>query len=132
VFHFDVKRFLATPLRKQVIAVHFLLHGLHHKLPGDSLRLVFPPLLTLPVVALLHEVARPCTPLDGPFLAGVLTGYILYDMYHFAVHSPRFKHWPLFASMRKRHMSHHFQDQKSGYGITSPIWDAAFGTLCKK
>lgn len=40
------------------ITVHFLMHGIHHLLPQDPLRLVFPPLGLLPLIALVWSVWR--------------------------------------------------------------------------
>ncbi|HEX8467834.1 MAG TPA: sterol desaturase family protein, partial [Allosphingosinicella sp.] len=33
------------------------------------------------------------------------------------------------AEMKKRHMAHHFHDENGNYGITSFLWDRAFGTF---
>lgn len=42
VFHYEPK----TDLGKQL---HFLMHGVHHDYPNDSLRLVMPPVISLPL-----------------------------------------------------------------------------------
>lgn len=33
------------------------------------------------------------------------------------------------AEMKKRHMAHHFHDENGNFGITSFLWDRAFGTF---
>ena len=37
------------PDNRVCITLHFLMHGIHHYLPMDKLRLVMPPLLTMPL-----------------------------------------------------------------------------------
>jgi sterol desaturase/sphingolipid hydroxylase (fatty acid hydroxylase superfamily) len=32
------------------------------------------------------------------------------------------------AEMKRRHMAHHFHDERGNYGITSFLWDKLFGT----
>lgn len=55
----DLRR--ALPLLCRTNTVHFLLHGVHHKHPLDSYRLVFPPALTIIFVALVS--APPAIPI---------------------------------------------------------------------
>ena len=70
------------------ITFHFLFHGCHHKHPMDALRLVFPPVLAIPIAfgfysfySLLCGAA-----LAKLVIAGSLTGYVAYDMTHYACH----------------------------------------------
>lgn len=63
-------RKLGTPAR----TVHFILHGLHHKVPSDPYRLVFPP---VPAVMIATAIYQTCFFLfDHPklILSGGLTG----------------------------------------------------------
>ena len=41
--------------------MHFLLHGVHHLLPMDPMRLVFPPVLTILFIGPFYFLFR-CTP----------------------------------------------------------------------
>lgn len=109
--------------------IHFLIHGVHHKHPSDPLRLVMPPLLSLPIMAAGYLVLRPvCGPgLVFPVWAGFLVGYIGYDMVHYHVHHARPRTW-VEQMLRRRHMLHHFRDNGSFFGVSAPWWDTVFGT----
>lgn len=66
-------------------------------------------------------------------LAGALIGYLSYDMIHYYIHhgSPRNRY---FYMLKRTHYNHHFVNHDKGFGISSPVWDFAFGTaiLLKK
>ncbi|KAG0041329.1 fatty acid alpha-hydroxylase, partial [Gryganskiella cystojenkinii] len=106
------------------LTAHFLLHGIHHYLPMDRLRLVMPPALAvalaLPLNALGHSIFadnRAYAVMSGAFM-----GYVLYDLTHFFLHhsNQRFEH---FREMKTYHLAHHYKNYEGGYGITSKIWD---------
>jgi sterol desaturase/sphingolipid hydroxylase (fatty acid hydroxylase superfamily) len=65
-----------------------------------------------------------------PFSAGFLAGYLAYDMTHYALHHHKPK-TRLGRRLRELHMRHHFQDDTTGFGISAPYWDRAFGTYTK-
>ena len=112
--------------------LHFLIHGVHHVHPSDPLRLVMPPLMSAPIMLGAFIVLRlVCGPaLVLPVLAGFLVGYVAYDMLHFHVHHGRSRtRWG--AELRRRHMHHHFQDDRRGFGISCPWWDDIVGTAAK-
>jgi sterol desaturase/sphingolipid hydroxylase (fatty acid hydroxylase superfamily) len=56
-----------------------------------------------------------------------IIGYVCYDMIHYATH-----HLPmrgrLMKALKRQHMQHHFQNPDERYGVSTPIWDVAFGT----
>jgi len=62
-----------------------------------------------------------------PFFAGFVFGYLCYDMLHYATH-----HFPMKtrvgAWLKHYHLLHHYQDERYGYGVSSPLWDYVFGT----
>jgi sterol desaturase/sphingolipid hydroxylase (fatty acid hydroxylase superfamily) len=109
--------------------IQFLVHGVHHDHPSDPLRLVMPPLMSLPIVAVAWLVLRLAwgAQLVVPVLAGFVAGYMLYDALHFHVHhgTPRTRlgNW-----LRYRHMHHHFRDDSSWFGVSAPWWDLVFAT----
>ncbi len=112
---------------------HWMFHGVHHDYPSDPLRLVMAPSISLPLGAaffLLFYLFLG-TPAVFSFSAGFFIGYLMYDMTHYAVH-----HFPikgrLFGMLRELHMRHHFQDPDRGFGVSSPLWDAVFGTTLKR
>ena len=59
---------------------------------------------------------------------GVLAGYSFYEVLHRRIHLRA----PLNAYgrwARRHHLLHHFGKSDMNHGVTSPIWDLAFGTL---
>ena len=63
-----------------------------------------------------------------PVFAGTSTGYLIYDLIHYATH-----HWPLrwgyLKYLKRYHMKHHYKMDDAYYGVTSPVWDYAFNTI---
>ena len=112
--------------------IHFLLHGVHHVLPSDPLRLVMPPLMSVPLMGFAAFVISAVldAPLRDGVIAGFLIGYVLYDEIHYHIHhrTPRTK---LELWLRKLHLQHHFRDPERGYGVSAPYWDYIFGTALK-
>lgn len=132
VFHADD----SIPDNGVSILAHFLLHGIHHKVPMDRNRLVMPPVLFGVLASLGYGLFRALF-LDtllswGPFHAvfgSVLVGYVWYDLTHYSQHhaSNLVGHM---ADMRRYHMKHHFNGQQGvGFGITTKLWDRVFGTV---
>lgn len=109
--------------------VQFLIHGVHHVHPNDPLRLVMPPLLSLPIMAIALGVSRLIVGPDlaWPALAGFITGYLAYDMTHYWLHhgKPKSAFW---RRLRALHMAHHFRDETKAFGVLSYWWDGVFGT----
>jgi dihydroceramide fatty acyl 2-hydroxylase len=109
--------------------IHFLTHGIHHAHPSDPLRLVMPPLMSAPIVALAWAVISLVfgAPLKFPVMAGFLMGYVIYDELHYHLHNrqPRTR---IGAWLRWAHMVHHFRNPERGFGISAPYWDYVFGT----
>ncbi|HEX8959828.1 MAG TPA: sterol desaturase family protein [Solirubrobacterales bacterium] len=110
--------------------MHFIIHGVHHDHPNDKLRLVMPPAVSIPLAALFlfGFTLAFGTPAAYPLFGGFIAGYLCYDYTHYYVHHfvPRSD---LGRRLREQHMRHHFQDHRYGFGVSSPLWDAVFGTL---
>lgn len=109
--------------------LHWMAHGIHHEHPSDPLRLVFPPLASLPVAAGVLVLFLELLGLGAGCgaAAGFFTGYVVYEAVHFHIHH----HHPstrLGKALRRRHMQHHFRDDERGFGVSCPYWDHAFGT----
>ncbi len=109
--------------------VAFLIHGVHHDFPYDPDRLVMPP-----AVAVLIAVAigYPLRALAGATLfpglfAGLVAGYVWYDLTHYAVHHLR-QRTPCGKLQRRNHLVHHFAQPDARFGVTTPLWDICFGT----
>jgi len=61
-------------------------------------------------------------------MAGVLTGYILYDMTHYYIHhnKPTSSYW---KELKSYHVLHHYKDPKLGFGVSNKLWDYVFDTV---
>jgi sterol desaturase/sphingolipid hydroxylase (fatty acid hydroxylase superfamily) len=126
IFHFEPEEGFGARL-------HWIIHGVHHDHPNDPLRLVMPPSVSLPLSSLFLVAfwAVLGTPLWYGFGAGFIAGYLIYDMTHYHLHH----HKPKTRAgkrLRELHMRHHFQDHTTGFGISAPYWDTAFGTHSPK
>ncbi|HEU5310976.1 MAG TPA: sterol desaturase family protein, partial [Candidatus Eisenbacteria bacterium] len=66
----------------------------------------------------------------GPLFAGLLTGYLVYDMTHYATHHLTMK-WGFLKFLKRYHLLHHYKTPDDRFGISSPLWDFVFGTRPK-
>ncbi|KAF2716090.1 hypothetical protein K431DRAFT_289698 [Polychaeton citri CBS 116435] len=125
---FHVDEYL--PDNRVFITLHFLLHGIHHYLPMDRLRLVMPPTLFValatPFWKLAHTVFFYNWYAAVAVYCGGIFGYICYDLTHYFLHH---KNLPAYyRDLKKYHLQHHFADYENGFGVTSRFWDRVFGT----
>lgn len=116
------------------ITIHFFLHGQHHKVPFDSGRLVFPPVAAFVVAVILYTIFIWLFPMAiaRSMFAGGLLGYVSYDMMHYYLHHGSPTPGSYLHQLKKYHVSHHFEDQQKGFGISSKLWDYPFGTFPEK
>ena len=113
--------------------IHFIFHGVHHDYPRDKKRLVMPPSASIPLATLfyfLFSIFLENTVLFA-FFPGFLTGYLAYDMMHYAMHHHNFKN-PVLKKIKQHHMLHHYQDASKGYGVSSSLWDIILRSDFKK
>jgi dihydroceramide fatty acyl 2-hydroxylase len=114
--------------------IFFLFHGVHHAQPQDKTRLVMPFPVSIPMALvffglfyLVLGVLLKVPQWVAPLTAGFLTGYLVYDLTHYATH-----HFPMrrgYAKFVKRyHMQHHYKDPNTRFGVSSPVWDFVFHT----
>ncbi|KAF9158555.1 fatty acid alpha-hydroxylase [Mortierella sp. AD011] len=111
------------------LVAHFLLHGIHHYLPMDRLRLVMPPALAVALAVPINKIIHTLLPTPQAYavMSGLIFGYVLYDLTHYYLHHARvFK--VHFREMKTYHLAHHYKNYEGGYGITSKIWDKVFNT----
>ena len=112
--------------------LHFIVHGVHHDYPSDASRLVMPPSVSVPLAILFYLMFVVIFGRCGAAVwAGLIAGYLGYDMIHFATHhfamKSRIGSW-----LKQYHLRHHYKDDQSGYGVSSPLWDYIFGTAARK
>ncbi|MFN2227608.1 MAG: sterol desaturase family protein [Anaerolineae bacterium] len=127
VFHFP-------PRNAWQEKVSFLFHGIHHAQPQVKTRLVMPPAVSIPLALLFFglfylilDVALGLDAWLAPTFAGFLSGYVAYDMIHYATHhlTMRRGYWKF---LKRYHMQHHYKTPDQRFGVSSPLWDLAFGT----
>ena len=121
VFHYHPKQAWAQRL-------HFIMHGVHHDYPSDAGRLVMPPAGSIPIVLLMYALFDWLLPAHTEvFMAGMLSGYLVYDMIHYALHHASFRSGWL-KTLKQHHMRHHYSDPNNGFGVSSRLWDSIMGT----
>ncbi|KDN37932.1 putative SCS7-required for hydroxylation of ceramide [Tilletiaria anomala UBC 951] len=124
LFHIDD----LLPDRPFFLMLHFLLHGIHHYLPMDRLRLVMPPLLffvlQVPFTKLGH-IIFPASIANG-IISGAFAMYVVYDTMHYALHHTKLP--AHLRKMKKYHLEHHYKNYELGFGVTSRMWDYVFRT----
>lgn len=117
---------------------HFFLHGVHHVWHRDKYRLVMPPAASIGLGVVFFGITWAAGLVLSPvvhgswiwsFFAGVMSGYLAYDMVHYYVHhfKPRTR---LMKRLRAHHMAHHHNAQfkEKKYGVSNTLWDHVFGT----
>ena len=120
-FHHEAK----TRIGRQF---HFIVHGVHHDYPNDAKRLVMPPVISIPLAIVFYALFALIFGRTAPAVwAGLAAGYVCYDSIHYAIH-----HFPMkggiWNRLKQHHLRHHYHDDHSGYGVSSPLWDYIFGT----
>ena len=122
VFHYE-------PESEAGKRLSFIMHGIHHAYPNDSKRLVMPPSISIPIGVFFYFLTLLVlgNQYQSPFYAGLVSGYLCYDMMHYAVHHAAIKN-KLFMKIKTNHMKHHYQTPEKGYGVSQPLWDYVFRT----
>ena len=122
VFHFQ-------PQGPASLAVAYLLHGVHHAFPDDNRRWVIPLAVSIPTAIALYALCRLVLgTLHGPFFAGVLGGYLCYDLLHVLSHQSAAR-CRIGRFLRTYHLQHHYARPDLHFGISSPLWDHFFRTV---
>ncbi len=101
VFHF-------SPKSKLLERIHFIFHGVHHDYPNDVKRLVMPPSVSIPLAVAFYFIFKSfLNPVVfTAFFPGFVTGYLIYDMSHYALHHFNFR-TKFFKELKRNHMLHH-------------------------
>jgi len=126
-FHFEAK----TKRQERIL---FLVHGIHHDYPQDSKRLVMPPSVSLILAIITYSIIFGVTTLLGSvyltpaIFAGVVAGYLYYDMVHYSQHHMAITN-PYYKDLKEYHMKHHYQEPDLAFGISNKFWDRIFKTL---
>jgi dihydroceramide fatty acyl 2-hydroxylase len=115
--------------------INFVTHGVHHDYPNDSMRLVMPPSLSIPLslpfIAMFYFSLGGFTAEAFTAFSGMVVGYLTYDMMHYALHHSKWDN-QYFNSLKHNHMYHHFKEPDAGFGVSSILWDIVFRTGFEK
>ena len=107
----------------------YVLHGNHHHFPRDKERLFMPPVPSLIIASVIYLLMYLAMGVAvNMFFPGFILGYLLYGSMHYAIHA-----WnPPVRWMKplwRNHHLHHYKDEHKGFGVSTTIWDRAFGTM---
>ena len=130
IFHYH-------PKTERLKKMFFVVHGVHHAQPMCRTRLVMPPALSVPLsfgfYGLFYLVLVVLLGIPSWFnavFAGVIGGYLIYDLTHYAIHHVNVTEgW--FFKLRKHHLRHHGACSFLRYGVSTTFWDHVFGTMPK-
>lgn len=113
--------------------VSFIVHGVHHDYPKDSKRLVMVPTISVPLAFIFYGLFYLLlgNELSAPAFAGLVTGYLIYDMTHYAIHHYNTKN-PYWLALRQHHSLHHYSESDRGFGVSTKLWDVVFQSLFTK
>jgi sterol desaturase/sphingolipid hydroxylase (fatty acid hydroxylase superfamily) len=130
LFHYRPR----TPRQEKIF---FLFHGVHHAQPQCKTRLVMPPVLSIPMASLayvlLYLILSSAFGMSlwlAPIFSGFTTGYLIYDLTHYATHHFTMRKGYL-RFLKRYHNQHHYKTPDQRFGVSSPLWDAVFGTMPK-
>lgn len=108
------------------------IHYDHHQDP-NHLEVLFGALYTtLPTLLLVSALPGYMIAGVGGAACGFATGLVctcFYEFFHCIQHLAYKPRMPWLATMKVRHMEHHFHDEDGNFGITNFAWDRLFGTL---
>lgn len=122
LFHYEPK----TETGKKI---HFLVHGIHHDYPRDATRLVMPLLVSVPLATFFFYLfAFIFGAYNLLIFSGFVLGYVSYDSIHYATHHINLK-GRIGSFLRSYHLRHHYEDEHTAYGVSTPLWDYIFRSI---
>ncbi|WP_437715904.1 sterol desaturase family protein [Sorangium sp. So ce448] len=103
------------------------IHLVHHEAP-DQAPIVKPPAATLGAFSAGFFATTAAAGLSraAPLWAGLVAGYLLYELSHLAAHLLSDADHPL-PAQRRHHLRHHAAP-RARFGVSSALWDRAFDT----
>lgn len=108
--------------------MHFIVHGVHHNYPQDATRLVLPPVASIPLAVFFYFLFNFSLERFGLMVfSGFVSGYLTYDSLHYATHHFKMQN-KIGKFLKAYHLRHHFQNDGTGFGVSTPLWDYVFGT----
>jgi sterol desaturase/sphingolipid hydroxylase (fatty acid hydroxylase superfamily) len=108
--------------------IHYVLHGVHHHYPRQKEKLFMPPVPGLALVFVLYLIfGLILKDAVFVFLAGLITGYLVYVFIHYFIHTTRPPR--LLEKLWTHHFLHHHRYPERCFGVSTHIWDRIFRTM---
>ena len=108
----------------------FGVEHIRHHVEGDYFAATWKKLVAAVVVAsvlCVPAIAIAGIPIGLAYVAGLISFYGMYELLHRREHThPGVGPYGRWA--RRHHFYHHFVDGRTNFGVTTPLWDLAFGT----
>lgn len=111
--------------------IHYIIHGIHHHFPRNKERLFMPPVPGLAMVGFLYLIfSFFLGDMVYYFLPGLITGYLCYVFIHYFIHT--IKPPKILKPLWTHHFMHHHRFPEKCFGVSTRLWDMAFGTMPPK
>lgn len=135
LFEYFLHRFIFHFIsnNKSIQRLIYIFHGNHHVQPNHPYRTLMPIIVTLPISLITWSVSFYIFGFESgtTFFAGFFTGYIMYDIIHYATHNFSMRKFPLNV-WKRHHLLHHYRTEEHNYSISLPFLDILFMTKYKK
>lgn len=106
----------------------FLMHGNHHADPDDRLRNLMPPIASFPIASVVWLTFLALAGHAGTWIfLGFISGYVCYDLIHFACHQRKMR-GRIGRALKRHHVRHHHSERGGNYSITTIFLDRLFGS----
>lgn len=109
-------------------------HISHHDDPTNPNLIVARLSFSVPVAVVLYlliTLALQSARLASLVAAGLMLGYLSYEVVHFLIHrSPRARR--LLKPLASHHLHHHYADPSRCFGVSIPLWDWIFRTTRRR
>lgn len=104
------------------------MHDMHHRLPKDMIGLAsWSTFVGFAGVWLIAETFAGAA-IGSAFAAGFMLGYLFYCGIHVRMHHGDRGRFGWYVGMMFEHHSGHHRGGKGNFGVSSPVWDLAFGS----
>jgi sterol desaturase/sphingolipid hydroxylase (fatty acid hydroxylase superfamily) len=106
-------------------------HKIHHRSPEVLIAMPWFVVTALFLTLWYVFAYRWQLPFVSVFMAGLLTGFVLYGAFHHVIHHRFNLNYSWYRKLRTQHFVHH-QFPNVNFGVTSRFWDHIFGTTYKR
>lgn len=104
------------------------MHDVHHAKPKDWIGVATWGTSVAFGLAWLVACSISTAVIASAFIAGVIAAYLFYCGIHVRFHHGNPQRMGRYVAFMARHHSGHHRGARGNFGVSSPIWDLAFGT----